>query len=384
MGKKKFIDKKKAVVSLFARDSSDPAYESGSSGADRVFVRVDNNILPIDAFDSADQYNPDNPNSIFADAPEDEEEYNATLMSSRDVKAYDASKVEVAKVNDDSNGQYVYNVAAKTVGDLELEEDFVIKANLPDGPVNVELGKNLGMLERLDVDKVGSDDTAGHMQRNEAKFATIEEKPRARRLLDEQFDLLQLEEYGLILKMNMEHAIDGLGLNNNGPDNGELLEPAADVISRCREYAEKYENESPDEEAAIFDESSSDSELLKREKKLLPAISEACFIISFFKGKEKLPVDYLPSKGKHALQKEGKKKQGSEKEEKDNSKMEQLKRKQHGQESKEEKKERKAAVKEERREARRMKKEMKELYKCEAQRAQKVAAFTGPSSIHLM
>lgn len=41
-------------------------------------------------------------------------------------------------------------------------------------------------------------------------------------------------------------------------------------------------------------------------------------------------------------------------------------------------------MKEERREARRMKKEMKGLYKCEAQRAQKVVAFTGPSAIHLM
>lgn len=43
-----------------------------------------------------------------------------------------------------------------------------------------------------------------------------------------------------------------------------------------------------------------------------------------------------------------------------------------------------AAVKEERREARRAKKDMKGLYKCESQHAQKVAAFTGPSSIHLM
>ena len=42
------------------------------------------------------------------------------------------------------------------------------------------------------------------------------------------------------------------------------------------------------------------------------------------------------------------------------------------------------AVKEERREARRVKKEMKELYKGEGQHAQKVAAFSGPSSIHLM
>lgn len=160
-----------------------------------------------------------------------------------------------------------------------------------------------------------------------------------------------------------ECAIDGMELNNNGPDDGELLEPAADVISRCKEYAEKYENEGPEEEAAVLDESSSDSEVWDcetivstysnldnhpgkivapgtRRKKLLPAISEASPIISL-KGKEKLPVDYLPSKGKHAVQKEDKKKQGSEKEEKDNSKSEQLKRKQHGEESKEEKKERK-------------------------------------------
>lgn len=43
-----------------------------------------------------------------------------------------------------------------------------------------------------------------------------------------------------------------------------------------------------------------------------------------------------------------------------------------------------AAVKEGRREARRIKKEMKGLYRCEAQRAQKVAAVSGPSSIHLL
>lgn len=41
-------------------------------------------------------------------------------------------------------------------------------------------------------------------------------------------------------------------------------------------------------------------------------------------------------------------------------------------------------MKEERREARRVKKEMKGLYRCEAQRAQKAAAVSGPSSIHLM
>lgn len=43
-----------------------------------------------------------------------------------------------------------------------------------------------------------------------------------------------------------------------------------------------------------------------------------------------------------------------------------------------------SAVKAERRESRQMKKDMKGLYKSEGQRAQKVAAFTGPSSIHLV
>jgi len=43
-----------------------------------------------------------------------------------------------------------------------------------------------------------------------------------------------------------------------------------------------------------------------------------------------------------------------------------------------------AAVKEDRREARRVKKETKELYRVEAHRAQRVAAVSGPSSIHLL
>lgn len=43
-----------------------------------------------------------------------------------------------------------------------------------------------------------------------------------------------------------------------------------------------------------------------------------------------------------------------------------------------------AAVKEERREARKAKKELRGIYRCEAQRAQKVAAISGPSAIHLM
>lgn len=79
--KKKFIDKKNsATFQLFARDSSDPNYD-GTPGSDRVFVRVDNSSYSVDAL-SPDN-NPhlsgtvggeDDPNSIFADAPEEYED----------------------------------------------------------------------------------------------------------------------------------------------------------------------------------------------------------------------------------------------------------------------------------------------------------------------
>lgn len=71
--KKKFIDKKKsATFQLLARDSSDPNFD-GSPGSDRVFVRVDNSSYSVDRFFAGDEPHGDDndPNSIFADAPED-------------------------------------------------------------------------------------------------------------------------------------------------------------------------------------------------------------------------------------------------------------------------------------------------------------------------
>lgn len=50
MGKKKFIDKKKSVTfQLLARDTSDPVYNEDPEN-DRVFVRVDNNLVSINGF----------------------------------------------------------------------------------------------------------------------------------------------------------------------------------------------------------------------------------------------------------------------------------------------------------------------------------------------
>ena len=91
MGKKKFIDKKKsATFQLFARDSCDPNY-SDAPGSDRVFVRVDNNPVSVHTVFDEDNncYNKnqyDDEDSIFADAPDDDEyggdDYDTVLGSS--------------------------------------------------------------------------------------------------------------------------------------------------------------------------------------------------------------------------------------------------------------------------------------------------------------
>ncbi|KAL3505353.1 hypothetical protein ACH5RR_035194 [Cinchona calisaya] len=523
MGKNKFIDKKKsATFQLLARDTSDPNYSTGPSG-DRVFVRIDNNQYKVDGFSDDEPANDgvpvDDPNSsIFADAeeyendvrygysgygtetgsslpehvrreilelgfPDDGYNYLTHLRDIKnsgggsvyyenpkaqighlppDIKAYNASRVEIARVDDESNEMSMYAVASKTVdakikrviddeiaaflddsdlsrfgSDIEdLDEDFVVKANLPEGPCDLELDKKLRMLEKPRVNRKENNDLViSGTEETTVESNTVEdEKPRVRRTLDEQFDLLELQEYGAdsdeeyggydteedhcqeSLAEKLNHALKDRafnGLDNKYVVPSDLLqekkekedaespELAAEVIQRCREYAEKYENKSEDENAVVFEESSDESEVwdcetivstysnldnhpgkigapeTRRKKKLAETISATLSSpknIIALKGKEKLPVDFLPGR-KHSADKV---------KDVNSLRPEQPKRKQHGQESKEEKKERKAAVKEERREARRIKKEMKEVYKSEAQLAQRVAAFAGPSSVHLM
>ncbi|XP_057503665.1 uncharacterized protein LOC130787291 isoform X2 [Actinidia eriantha] len=542
--KKKFIDKKKsATFQILARDTSDPNYSDSPSG-DRVFVRVDNNnAYSVDTF--FDEHNDTvSGDDRFADAPDDYDEeddggekqlrapppsaaaaaalpdhvrreilelgfpddgYNylthlreikntgggsvyyhnskAKLdQLPRDVKAYDASRVEIYDLHDDSNEKSIYSVASRTVGvriqkavdpevvallddsdlsrfgsdDEDLEEDFVVKANLPDELEDIDLNKKLNLVENSEVNLKEIDQSnASHSQDNVVDFVeAIEfrnhqlisgeyhsnENPRACRLLDEQFDMLVQQEYGTDgdgdndydnfmaedecheslaeklnhalknrttadLELNGEYKVPADLLHNKEkPENAELVNSAADVIRKCMEYAEMYEHDDPDEDVMVVEESSDESEVwdcetivstysnldnhpgkieapeVRRKKKLAETVSGALnassHVISL-KGKAKLPVDYLP-------QAQNKKYAVENVKDVTASGMEPQTRKQHGQESKEEKKERKIAVKEERREARRVKKEMKELYKGEAQRAQRVAAFTGPSSIHLM
>ncbi|KAL5780608.1 hypothetical protein ACOSQ2_011345 [Xanthoceras sorbifolium] len=517
--KKKFIDKKKAATfQLLARDSSDPNFDE-TPGNDRVFVRVDNSAYSVNTFSDN---NDEDSNSIFADAPDDEDEVDGVGQPSvpsgklpedvrreilelgfpddgynylahlreikntgggsafyhnpkfrldqlpRDVKAYDASRVQVNEVKNDAHDRSIYSVASKSVGvkvqravgpevaallddgdlsrfgsDVEdLDEDFIVQANFPEEGVDLDADETFDLVEEAEVtDEVVDDECVsfGNQEnvigeRNqvveEAGNDCVFDKPRARRPLDDQFDLLECQEYGTdsddgyiaeeeeILAEKLKHVLkdnvaDDLELDdgykvpadilhaNETPKSKELMDSAADVIRRCVEYAEKYENEN-EEEVIVVQESSDESgewdcetiittysnldnhpgkigaPEVARKKKLADtmfgALSANNQVITL-RGKEKLPVDFLPR---------GKKASTEKVKDVDGLKSEQQKRKQHGQESKEEKKGRKAAVKEERREARRAKKEMKELYRGEAQRAQKVAAISGPSSIHLM
>lgn len=151
--------------------------------------------------------------------------------------------------------------------------------------------------------------------------------------------------------------------DNEGPKSKELLDSAADVIRRCVEYAEKYdkENENDDKQVVLVEESSDESEVwdcetivstysnldnhpgkigapeITRKKRLAETLfgaSSAMSHVISLRGKEKLPVDFLPHSIKPAVEKV---------KDVDSKKAEQQKKKQHGQESKEEKKERKVS-----------------------------------------
>ncbi|XP_043709883.1 protein LTV1 homolog isoform X2 [Telopea speciosissima] len=391
-----------------------------------------------------------------------------------DVKAYDASKVRIpiSLANGDANDNSLYTVAAKTVGlriqkavdpevaallddgdmsrfgsDVEdLEEDFVVRANPPEEKEDV-LDKSMNSVDRSRVTRqevrkhaicyaeeqgsqlLGCDASRCH----EAEQGTVTEQPRVRRLLDEQFDMLTLQEYdtdsdydndgsiaaegeSLADKLShvlKDHVTDELDLvdkykvpadflhKSGGSNSRELVDSASDVIRRCVEYAEMYNENEGNEDVMVLEESSGESEVWDcetivstysnldnhpgtieapeygRKKKLAETVSKAAAsdrVISL-RGKERLPVEFLPHSRNAVVEKVKKA---------PSTKPELPKRRPHSQESKEEKKERKAAVKEERREARKAKKELKELYQCEAQRAQRVAAVSGPSSVHVM
>ncbi|XP_021889680.1 protein LTV1 homolog isoform X2 [Carica papaya] len=509
MGKKKFINKKKAATfQLLARDSSDPNYND-SPGSDRVFVRVDNGTYSVNRFFDVDSCHRgscqehDDPSSIFSDAHEDndggddddqvfgipmacqggtggatsgtalpeyarreildlgfpDDGYNYLVhlreikntgggsafyhnLKARldqlphDVKAYDASRLKISQAECDPCEKSIYAVASRTINvrvqkavdpdvtallddsDLsrfnsdveELEEDFVVQANLLEEKGNdLDIRNKLAFVEELEASNKGDYPTFNHHD-NVVSFGDLDEerkesvragdyftgeKTRVHRLLDEQFDLLQLQEYGstsdddcndyiaeeeeeeeesLAEKLKnvlSDCVVDDPELGekyvvlaellhkNEKAKDKELLESAADVFRRCVEYAEKYENENEDEDEMVVVKESSDesggwdcetivstySNLdnhpgkieapgIAMKKKLAETVSGSLHFnsnIISLRGKEKLPVDFLPCR---KTDKEKLKDACS-------SKIELPKRKQHGRESKDEKKERK-------------------------------------------
>ncbi|PIN21933.1 hypothetical protein CDL12_05346 [Handroanthus impetiginosus] len=376
MGRKK----KSATFQLMAGNTSDSNYSSGLSG-DRVFFRVDNNQYTPDSF--FNDCEPDaHPDSIFADAPEvcDDEDVNYgvggvtrlpdhirkeilelgfpddgynCLVHLReikntgggsvyyqnpkanlnqlpwDVKAYDASRIDVSNVDDASEEKSIYNVASNSVGvRLQKALDPEVSAILDDS----DSSKFRSDIEDLEEDFV---------VRSGAYVSGLDsEKPRVRCPLDEQFDLLELHEYGAdsgeeyngymdqdecqeSLTETLHYCLQGSSFrfHNREADDNESPELTAEVIRRCKEYAEKYEEDNHDNEEVLVEESSDESEVCdckiivstystldshpgkigapeaRRKKKLaetLSGIAAGFNEVITFKGKEGLPVDFLP------------------------------------------------------------------------------------------
>ncbi|KQK21533.1 hypothetical protein BRADI_1g61380v3 [Brachypodium distachyon] len=391
-----------ATFRLFPRDgAADPN--------DRVFVRMDNNPYSIPGFGddedpslsptaAADQFSssasgplPDHVRQQILELglPDDGYNYLLHLRELRptaaassfvpshiarpeplplDVKAYDASKVRVAsgKVEEElDEGRTMCKVAAKTApvrrvekavdpdvarlldesDDEGLEEDFVIMANQAEGG---------------EVDDEEEEEEHGVFSdmENDLEFEDEEGEPKQRvpRLLDEQFDLLALEEYGdsdgdtggvrdgeselptqVIDELKLFHSqsvyVDEVYRTPGEFVHGKLdsstaeeAEESAKLIQKCAEYAEGYLNGTADEEVMLVSESSDESEVWdcetvvstysnldnhpgkihtpgnprNRLPKVFPGETARTKDIIKLQGKEKLPVEYLPQRKRNS------------------------------------------------------------------------------------
>ncbi|KAJ4867927.1 Uncharacterized protein Rs2_50526 [Raphanus sativus] len=330
MGKKKFIDKKKAATfELCPRDTSDPLY-SDAPGGDKIFLRVDQNPVNINGFtednshfagSSSSSNNPlpahvrkeilelgypdDGYNyldhlreikntgggSNFYSNPKFEGEY----LPRDDVKAYDASRVKVKKAIDPEVAALLEDSDGSEFGsDVEdLEEDFVVQAQ--EGEGNEEV-----MVEFADERPVVVESKPRTVGNN-----FIYEKPKGYELDDEKY-------------MN---PADLLKNSDNVKDKEEL----ENIIRRSVQYGEDLVNGNEDEFVEVVEESSDESEKWDCEtivttysnldnhpgricdperarKKLSEALAKAKSVngsgsrIITLQGKEKLPVEFLPGR----------------------------------------------------------------------------------------
>lgn len=122
---------------------------------------------------------------------------HAVALNTRAVKVQKAVDPDVLRLLDDSD-------LSRFGSDVEdLEEDFVVKANLPEGDEEKtdeveQEGEEVvyGRDEEVGVVKDGllqqqeQEDAAAEPEQNVKRVLRSDEKPRVRRLLDEQFDLV--------------------------------------------------------------------------------------------------------------------------------------------------------------------------------------------------
>lgn len=248
MGKKKFIDKKKAATfELCPRDTSDPLY-SDAPGGDKIFLRVDQNPVNINGFTEDSSQFDDAPDeegdlaygySSFAGSsssnnnplpahvrkeilelgyPDDGYNYLDHLREIKntgggsnfyanpkfegehlprdDVKAYDASRVKVsgAVVDDD---KLMYSVASKTVNvKVKKAIDPDVAALLEDSDGS-EFGSDVEDLEEdFVVQAQEGEDGSEVVEFADERPVVVESNPRVMRQIDEMFDQLELNEYG--------------------------------------------------------------------------------------------------------------------------------------------------------------------------------------------
>lgn len=300
MGKKKFIDKKKAATfELCPRDTSDPRY-SDAPGGDKVFLRVDQNPVNISGFIEEEE---EEDNSQFQDAPEElaygyssfgdsnnllpahvrkeilelgypDDGYNylehlreikntgggSNFYANPkfdvdqlplDVKAYDASRVKISgMVNEEANDKLMYSVASKTVNvkvQKAIDPEVVALLENSDGS---EFGSDVLEEDFVIQANLTQQGEASGVSNNEDEFSErpevrnresdepVAENPRVPRQIDMLFDQLELNEYG--------SDNDGDGYEGeDGEEDGFMAQDVQNLINKeakAYELEEKYMN----------------------------------------------------------------------------------------------------------------------------------------------
>lgn len=121
----------------------------------------------------------------------DEKSIYRVASKAQGVRVQKAVDAEVAALLDDSD-------ASRFGSDVEdLEEDFVVRANLPEAGEDACVVRSLNLNEQKSETKDVIGDEAGTFGLDpkdggiaEGKKESFVERPRVRRLLDEQFDLV--------------------------------------------------------------------------------------------------------------------------------------------------------------------------------------------------